>query len=108
MNKDLSYVKQYIENTKGFIDKKMAEIYHSQDMEFINGILKASVRFGFKFDEERIKHWLEFCNKMNNIDKTDIENIAISNKFAELNKKIDMLERENRELKYKLEDLEDY
>ena len=106
-DKNLFDIQEYTNSVKGFIDKEMARIYHSQDMQFIDGVLKASVRLGFDFDEERIKHWLEFCNKMNNIDQTDLISVAVSNKFAELNRRIKELEYENGELKERIGLLEE-
>ena len=105
--KNLFDIQEYTKSINGFIDKEMARIYHSQDMQFIDGVLKASVRFGFDFNEERIKNWLEFCKKMNNIDQTDLISLAVSNKFAELNKRIKDLEYENGELKERIGLLEE-
>lgn len=105
--KNLFDIQEYTKSINGFIDKEMARIYHSQDMQFIDGALKASVRFGFDFNEERIKKWLEFCNKMDNVDKTDLVDIAIRNKFESLYKRIKDLEYENGELKERIGLLEE-
>lgn len=110
MDKDLIEAIKYVKENS-FIDKQMAVLYSNlakqQDIQFVNGVFKCAIKYGYEFDEERIKKWLEFCNKMNNIDQTDLISLAVSNKFAGLNRKIAKLEEENRKLKYKLEDLED-
>ena len=101
---------KYIEENS-FIDKTMATIcqdfQRQQDIQLVNGILQVAMKVGYNFNEEKIKHWLEFCNKMNNIDKTDLIDIAVSNKFAELNKRIKDLEYENGELKERIGLLEE-
>ena len=109
-NKDYLDAIKYIEENS-FIDKQMATIYSNmarqQDIQLVNGVLKVSMQVGYDFNEERIKHWLEFCNKLNNIDKTDLISVAVSNKFAELNRRIKELEYENGELKERIGLLEE-
>lgn len=114
MKKDYLEAMKYIEENT-FIDKTMAticqDIQRQQDIQLVNGILQVAIKVGYNFNEEKIKHWLEFCNKMNNIDQTDLISLAASNKFAELNKRIKDLEYENGDLKERIglleEDLED-
>lgn len=110
MKKDYLEAIKYIEENT-FIDKKMAVLYSNlakqQDIQLVNGVFKCAIRYGYEFDAERIRNWLEFCNKMNNIDQTDLISIAVSNKFAELNKRIKDLEYENGELKERIGLLEE-
>jgi hypothetical protein len=105
MKKDYLDAMKYVEENS-FFDKQMAiicsRIAEEQETDLINGIMKVSWKYGYNFNEEKIKHWLEFCNKMNNIDQTDLISLAVSNKFAELNKQIKDLEYENGELKERI------
>lgn len=109
-NKDYLEAMKYIEENS-FIDKTMAticqDIQRQQDIQLVNGILQVAMKVGYNFNEEKIKRWLEFCNKMNNIDQTDLISLAVSNKFAELNKRIKDLEYENGELKERIGLLEE-
>ena len=109
-NKDCLEAMEYIE-TNSFFDKQMAiicsRIAEEQETDLINGIMKVSWKYGYNFNEEKIKRWLEFCNKMNNIDQTDLISIAVSNKFTELNKRIKDLEYENGALKEQIGLLEE-
>lgn len=108
--KELKEVSKYV-GENSFIDKQMATLYSNlakqQDMQLVNGVFKCAIQYEYEFDEERIKKWLEFCNKMNNIDQTDLISLAVSNKFAELNKRIKDLEYENGELKERIGLLEE-
>ena len=109
-SEDFYEVAKYI-NENSFIDKTMVTIYNDiskqQDARLVNGILQVSMKLGYDFNEEKIKNWLNFCNKMENVDKTDLIDLAVENKFYQFVSKIYRLEEENRDLKYRLKDWED-
>ena len=104
-NKDLCDVMEYVKE-KTFIDKAMATFTQSFDTFSTSEIGKAVIKIGVSVDEDKLKEWLEFCNKMNNIDKTDLIGIAVSERFNQLNAKISELEDENYRLKCKIVRLE--
>lgn len=85
---------------KGFIEENMIQVGSLVDKAIINGVLQTTMKIGVQANEEKLRNWLELCSQLQNIDKTELIDVAIKRKFRELNYKIEILQR-------KLKDLEE-
>ena len=76
-----------------FIDKNMLKIYKLYDEQLTDGIYTYATKMGIQIDKQKFEHWLNFCAKLEQIDKSDLIDIAIKRKFDEKDYRIAVLER---------------
>lgn len=83
---------------KGFIEENMIIVGSAIDKAVINEVLQTTMKIGVQVNEEKLKNWLELCSQLQNIDRTELIDVAIKRKFRELNYKIELLQRKITEL----------
>ena len=75
-----------------FIDKSMINIlWGPVDVQIINGVAKATRKYGVDIDERKVKEWLDFCAKLDNIDNALVIESAIKMKFEQKDMDIKIL-----------------
>lgn len=92
-----------------FFNKEMAKFYKAQD-EYVYNEMSMAIKTYMPtvvFDREKLERWVKLCVKLDNIDKSDLIDMAIQKKFSELNKRVKDLEYENGELKERIGFLEE-
>ncbi len=78
---------------ENFIDKEMINVYKLYDEQLTDGIYACATKMGIQIDKQKFEHWLNFCAKLEQIDRSDLIDIAIKRKFDEKDYKIAVLER---------------
>lgn len=88
---------------KHFIDPEM--ILMSQRVEYekqlkkelVGDVYKATIKYGFEVNKEKLKKWLELCAKLEKIEYSDLIDIATQKRFADVkeaaDKKLDEYKR---------------
>ena len=78
-----------------FFNKEMAKFYKAQD-EYIYNEMSMAIKTYMPtvvFDREKLERWVKLCVKLDNIDNTDLINIATQKKFEELKDKLALTEK---------------
>lgn len=86
---------------ESFIDKAMISIIEERGKAIDNviydeiaGVAKYELPMpNIIIDRERVKKWLILCSKLENIEHTDLVNMATAKKFEEKNKEIKLLKK---------------
>ena len=78
---------------ESFIIPNMAEQFYHKEMEFREGVLVSRIACDFNLDKDKVKRQLELCNKLENIDKTDLIDMATKKKFADKDYEIKVLRK---------------
>lgn len=86
---------------ESFIDKAMISIIEERGKAIDNviydeiaGVAKYELPMpNIIIDRERVKKWLTLCSKLENIEHTDLVNMATAKKFEEKNKEIKLLKK---------------
>ena len=84
-----------------FFDKLMVEVYESTNKyvyDKFSGAVKVAMPH-VEIDEERLKRWINLCLKLDDIDKSDLIDMATRKKFMEQQDTINKLKREIETLK---------
>ena len=76
-----------------FIDREMINIYKLYDKQFTDGVYACATKMGIEVNKRKFEHWLKFCAELEQIDKSDLIDIAIKRKFDEKDHRIAVLER---------------
>lgn len=103
--KDMLEINEYVKEN-GFIDKLMTTIYSAEnriEQTIVNVIATIGQKCSVGFDEARVRKWINFCNRMENIDQETIVDAAVRAKFTQLHNKIAKLEKENQDMRFKIE-----
>lgn len=82
-----------------FLDDKMCAIAHEIDNEVLDNIHKSSLEIGVRVDKNKLKHWLNLCGQLENIDRTALIDFAVQRKFNDKDRKIANLQEQNKKLK---------
>lgn len=83
--------KPIIFGEESFVIPNMAEQFYHKEMEFRDGVLVGRIACDFNLDKDKVKRQLELCNKLENIDKTDLIDMATKKKFADKDYEIKVL-----------------
>lgn len=78
-----------------FFDKEMAKFYKAQD-EYVYNEMSMAIKTYMPtvvFDRDKLERWVKLCVKLDNIDNTDLINIATQKKFEELKDKLALTEK---------------
>ena len=86
---------------ESFIDKAMVSIIEERGKAIDNliydeiaGVAKYELPMpNIIIDRERVKKWLILCSKLENIEHTNLVNMATAKKFEEKNKEIKLLKK---------------
>ncbi|NLE05728.1 MAG: hypothetical protein GX638_13145, partial [Crenarchaeota archaeon] len=84
--------KSTIFGCESFIDTKMISIRQSVDKYILDEIYKTSVKINVNVDEVRLEKWLKLCLQLENIEQSDLIDMAIKKRIADLS-------QENQKLK---------
>lgn len=71
----------------------MVNVYKLYDEQLTDGIYACATKMGIQIDKQKFEHWLNFCAKLEQIDKSELIDIAIKRKFDEKDHRIAVLER---------------
>lgn len=88
-----------------FLDKTMLKIAKQIDNEVFDNIHKASLKIGVEVDKDKLKHWLILCGRLENIDQSNLIDLATKRKFDEKDLHIAKLEEEKTKLKNQIKQL---
>ena len=110
MKDDIDYVNKFIKENDGFFDTGTiyTTIRNNFDNFIINEFSNCYQKICISINEKKLKEWLLFCKKMQNVDENYLLDMAIQNKINMLNKKIKKLEEEKIKLLNKLEEYGGY
>lgn len=78
-----------------FFNKEMATFYKAQD-EYVYNEMSMAIKTYMPtvvFDREKLERWVNLCVKLDNIDKSDLIDMATQKKFAELKDQIILTEK---------------
>lgn len=78
---------------ESFIIPNIAEQFYHKEMEFRDGVLFSRIACDFNLDKEKVKRQLELCNKLENIDKTDLIDMATKKKLVDKDYEIKVLQK---------------
>ena len=78
-----------------FFNKEMAKFYKAQDEYVYNEMSMAIKKYmpTVVFDREKLERWVKLCVKLDNIDKSDLIDMATQKKFAELKDQLALTEK---------------
>ena len=85
--------KQTIFGEESFIIPNLAREFINQTVEYRNNKFIGKIACDFNLDKEKVKRQLELCNKLENIDKTDLIDIATKKKLADKDYEIKVLQK---------------
>lgn len=77
---------------ESFIIPNMAEQLYHKEIEFIDDVLVSRIACDFNLDKDKVKRQLELCARLENIDKTDLIDMATKKKFADKDYEIKVLQ----------------
>lgn len=78
---------------ESFIIPNMTEQFYHKEMEFRDNILVGRIACDFNLDKDKVKRQLELCTRLENIDKTDLIDMATQKKFANKDYEIKVLHK---------------
>ena len=87
--------KSTIFGEESFFDNYMVEIYEAKDnyvYDKVSGAIKVAMP-NVQISEERLKKWVNLCLKLDNIDKSDLIDMATQKKFFDLQHRLDVAEK---------------
>lgn len=87
--------KSTIFGEESFFDKCMVEIYEAEN-KYIYDKFSSAIKVAMpnvKINEERLVKWVNLCLKLDNIDKSDLIEMATQKKFADLQHRLDVAEK---------------
>lgn len=78
-----------------FFNKEMAKFYKAQDEYVYNEMSMAIKKYmpTVVFDREKLERWVKLCVKLDNIDNTDLIDMATQKKFKELKDQLALTEK---------------
>ena len=80
-----------------FLDNTMCEIFYEKNKEIddyiFDNIYATSTKIGITVDKDKLRRWLILSGQLEQIDKSDLIDIAIKKKFDEKDHRIAVLER---------------
>ena len=80
---------------ENFFNKEMAKLYKAQD-EYIYNEMSIAIKTYMPtvvFDREKLEKWVKLCVKLDNIDNTDLIDMATQKKFEELKDQLALTEK---------------
>ena len=78
-----------------FFNKQMATVYKAQD-EYVYNEMSMAIKTYMPtvvFDREKLERWVNLCLKLDNIDNSDLIDMATQKKFAELKDQLALTEK---------------
>lgn len=78
---------------ESFMIPNMVEQLYHKEMEFRDDVLFGRIACDFNLDKEKVKRQLELCNKLENIDKTDLIDMATKKKLLDKDYEIKVLQK---------------
>ena len=78
---------------ESFVISNMAEQFYHKEMEFRDGVLFGRIACDFNLDKDKVKRQLELCARLENIDKTELIDMATRKKFADKDYEIKVLQK---------------
>lgn len=78
---------------ESFIIPNIAEQFYHKEMEFRDGVLFGRIACDFNLDKEKVKRQLELCERLENIDKTDLIDMATKKKLVDKDYEIKVLQK---------------
>lgn len=93
--------KNTIFGEENFIDKKMVAISENIETALIDDIYKTTLQIRFDINKQKLERWLRFCAKLENIEQTELIDMATKKKIADLKHELDQLNQQLEEYKNK-------
>lgn len=78
---------------KSFIIPNLAREFSNQMVEYRNDKFIGKIACDFLIDKDKVKRQLELCARLENIDKTDLIDMATRKKFADKDYEIEVLQK---------------
>lgn len=78
-----------------FFNKEMAKLYKAQDEVYFNEMSMTIKTYmpTIVFDREKLEKWVRLCIRLDDIDNTDLIDMATAKKFQELKEKLSLTEK---------------
>ena len=74
---------------ESFIDKEMVAMSEHIETALIDDIYKTTLQISFDIDKRKLEKWLMFCAKLENIEETELIDMATKKKIADLKDELD-------------------
>ena len=91
--------KNTIFGEENFIDKEMVAMSENIETALIDDIYKTTLQIRFDIDKRKLEKWLMFCAKLENIEETELIDMATKKKIADLKDELDQQKAMWNELK---------
>lgn len=78
-----------------FFNKQMATVYKAQD-EYVYNEMSMAIKTYMPtvvFDREKLERWVNLCLKLDDIDNSDLIDMATAKKFKELKQQLSLTEK---------------
>lgn len=97
--------KNTIFGEENFIDKKMVAMSENIEIALIDDIYKTTLQIRFDINKQKLERWLRFCAKLENIEQTELIDMATKKKIADLKHELDQLKQQLAEKQNEIDEI---